>query len=450
VSRDSGPITTQPNLTYRRVVVLAAPIILANLAVPLLGLVDTAVIGNLGRAAPLAAIAIGSQVFNFLYWGMGFLRMGTTGLTAQADGGQNEAEVRAVLARSILLALAIGCVLVVTQRPVVAVSEAVFQSTPTVAAMAREYILIRIWGAPATLVSYVALGWFIGLQKTRIVLVIQIFLNTLNIVLDVLFVVGFGWAVPGVAVGTLISEWSAALLALALIGAQLRRRAVAGRVGEGWRSRVFDGRAVIETIDVNRDIFLRTVLLIAAFAWFTRQGALAGETILAANHVLLQFLTLSAFFLDGFAFSTEALVGQAVGSGSRSRLTRAVRLSTVMAVATAAVTSVLFAVLGGRIIDVLTSAEEVRTTAHVFLVYAVMHPLVGVWCFQLDGIFIGATQTADMRNTMVVSFAIYIAVWWALWGSLGNHGLWIALITFFVARGLTLAARYPSLVRGTP
>jgi MATE family multidrug resistance protein len=279
------------------------------------------------------------------------------------------------------------------------------------------------------------------------VLIIQVFLNTLNIILDVLFVVGFGWAVKGVAVGTLISEWSAAVLGLVLIAIEIRRRTAHGRAGEGWRARVFDGRAIVETIDVNRDIFLRTVLLIAAFAWFTRQGAQAGETILAANHVLLQFLALSAFFLDGFAFSTEALVGKAVGARSRPRLVRAVKLSTVLAVVTAAVTSVLFAVFGPRVIDALTTSGEVRASARVFLLYAVFHPVVGVWCFQLDGIFIGATRTSDMRNTMVVSFAIYLVTWWALWGALGNHGLWIALLTFFVARGVTLAVRYPSLVR---
>jgi len=427
-------------------VALASPIILANLAVPLLGIVDTAVIGHLGSVVPLAAIAIGSQIFNFLYWGMGFLRMGTTGLTAQADGAGEESEVRAVLVRSLLIGVAIGVGLVVIQRPVVAVAEFVFQSGPDVTEMAREYFLIRIWGAPATFASYVALGWFIGLRKTRVVMVLQVFLNSVNIILDVLFVVGFGWGVRGVALGTLISEWSAAALALALIAAQIRKRRVDRDCG-GWRDRVFDSRAVIATIDVNRDIFLRTVLLIAAFAWFTRQGARAGDVILAANHVLLQFLVLSAFFLDGFAFSTEALIGQAVGARSRQDVVRAVRLTTVLAAATAAATTIAFAIFGPAVIDRLATAPEVRSAARVFLIYAVFHPLVGVWCFQLDGIFIGATRTRDMRNAMVASFAIYIAAWWLLWDPLGNHGLWIALLLFFVARGVTLALRYPALVR---
>ena len=437
---DPGP------LTYGRVLALAAPIILANLAVPLLGIVDTAVIGHLGRAAPLAAIAIGSQIFNFLYWSMGFLRMGTTGLSAQADGADNDAEVRAVLLRSLLLGIAIGVLLVFGQRPIALAAAWAFETSPDVAAMAGEYFEIRIWGAPATMVTYVALGWFIGLRQTRIVLLLQVFLNGLNIVLDVLFVVGLGWGIRGVAVGTLISEWSAALLALGLIAWRLRRRRPDRNATSSLISRVFDPKAVVATIDVNRDIFVRTVLLIAAFAWFTRQGAKSGEVVLAANYVLHQFLAFSAFFLDGFAFSTEALVGQAVGAESRIRLNRAVRLTTVLGLATAAVTAAVFALAGPRIIDGLTTADDVQTIARAFLPYAVLHPLLGLWCFQLDGIFIGATRTADMRNTMIVSFVIYMVVWWLLWVPLGNHGLWIAFLVFFAARGITLGVRYPALV----
>ncbi len=434
-------------LTYRRVTALALPIILANLAVPLLGIVDTAVIGHLGRVAPLAAIAIGSQIFNFLYWSMGFLRMGTTGLTAQAEGAGDQVEIIAVLVRSLLLGLAIGGLLVVAQRPIATAAAVVFETGPEVAGMTREYFLIRIFGAPATMATYVALGWFIGLRQTRVVLLLQVILNGLNIVLDVLFVVGLGWGVRGVALGTLISEWTAALLAVGLIAWRLRRRSPDPLAEASWMTRVFQPRALLATIDVNRDIFVRTVLLITAFAWFTREGARSGEVILAANHVLLQFLAFSAFFLDGFAFSTEALVGQAVGARSRSQLTRAVRLTTVLGLATAAVTAAVFALAGPRIIDGLTTAEAVRTTARTFLPYAVLHPLLGVWCFQLDGIFIGATRTADMRNTMIVSFAVYMAIWWLLWGPLGNHGLWIAFLVFFAARGITLGGRYPALVQ---
>jgi MATE family multidrug resistance protein len=447
VTGTAGEANPIARLTYRHVLAVAWPIILANAAVPMLGIVDTAVIGHLGSAAPLGAIAIGAQIFMFLYWGLGFLRMGTTGLTAQADGANDAAEVRAVLLRALMIALALGALLIALQRPIAIGAFVVFETSAEIEDLARSYFFIRIWGAPATLASFAVLGWFIGRRETRLVLVLQLFLNGLNIALDVLFVVGFGWGVRGVALGTLISEWSAVVVGLAMVVMVLRRGPGPQAAGGLAAARVFKGRALLDTLRINQDIFLRTRLLIGAFAWFTRQGARAGDVILAANHVLLQFLAFSAFFLDGFAFSAEALVGQAVGRRSRAALVRAVRLSTMLAATTAAATALLFAAAGPRIIDALTSVASVREAAHRFLPYAVLHPLIGVWCFQLDGIFIGATRTADMRNTMVVSFAVYLGVWWLLWTPLGNHGLWLSFLLLFVARGLTLAARYPALVR---
>lgn len=426
---------------------IAWPIILANVAVPLLGVVDTAVIGHLGETAPLGAIAIGAQIFSFLYWGLGFLRMGTTGLTAQADGAGDHAEMRASLGRALLIALALAVLLIALQRPLATGAFIVFETSHEIERLARSYFSIRIWGAPATLVGYAVLGWFIGLRDSRSVLMLQVFLNALNIVLDLLFVVGFGWGVRGVALGTLISEWSAALLALALVALKLRSSGSRDRAAAVPLAVLFAPRPLLATLRVNQDIFLRTILLISAFAWFTRQGARASDTVLAANHVLLQFLSFSAFFLDGFAFAAEALVGQAVGRTSRPQLRHAVRLSSNLAVAMAAATTIAFAVLGTTVVDALTNVSDVREAAHRFLPYAVLHPIIAVWCFQLDGIFIGATRTADMRNAMIASFGVYLVCWWLLWGPLENHGLWIAFLLFFVARGVTLAIRYPALVR---
>jgi MATE family multidrug resistance protein len=434
-------------LGYRRVIRIAWPIILANIAVPLLGVVDTAVIGHLGQTTPLGAIAIGAQIFSFLYWGLGFLRMGTTGLTAQADGAGDHAEVRAALGRALLIALALAALMIALQRPLAAGAFMVFETSTEIERLARSYFSIRIWGAPATLAGYAVLGWLIGLRDSRSVLVLQVFLNALNIALDLLFVVGFGWGVRGVAIGTLISEWAAALLALALVAAKLRSSGSLHGATAVDLAGLLEPRPLLATLRVNHDIFLRTVLLISAFAWFTRQGARAGDTVLAANHVLLQFLAFSAFFLDGFAFAAEALVGQAVGRHSRPQLQRAVRLSSTLAVTTAAATTLAFALLGATIVDALTNVSEVREVARRFLPYAVLHPIVGVWCFQLDGIFIGATRTSDMRNAMIVSFGAYLGVWWLLWPSLQNHGLWIAFLLFFVVRGVTLGVRYPALLR---
>jgi len=429
-------------LTPRHILYLAWPIILANIAVPMLGVVDTAVIGHLGAAAPLGAIAIGAQIFSFIYWGMGFLRMGTTGLTAQAEGAADEAEVRAVLGRAVVLGVAVGCALVVLQLPLTAGALLLFPSTPEVEALVRGYVLIRIWGAPATMLSYAVIGWFIGLRETRVVMILQVFMNLLNMALDVVFVVGLGWGVRGVALGTLISEVTAAGLGVVAVILHLRHRSRPERP-----LRIIEPGALGQMLLINQDIFLRTLLLISAFAWFTRQGARSGELVLAANHVLLQFLVFSAFFLDGFAFSTEALVGRAVGASDRQAVARTVRLTTALAVATSVLTSGVFAVLGPGIISALTDVEAVRKAALVYLWYAVLHPIVGVWCFQLDGIFIGATRSREMRNAMVVSFAIYIGVWWLLSGALGNHGLWLSFLVFFVVRGLTLGLYYPGLLR---
>lgn len=444
------PILKAAPLTYRGVFRIAWPIILANAAVPMLGIVDTAVIGHLGNAAPLGAIAIGAQIFSFLYWGLGFLRMGTTGLTAQADGAGDRTEVRASLARALLIAVSFGVGLIACQLLLAAGAFVVFQTSTEIESLARQYFFIRIWGAPATLTSYAILGWFIGLRRTRQVLILQVFLNTLNIILDILFVVGFGWGIRGVAAGTLISEWSAAAFGFGLVILHLRRRYHSDAEGRLSLARVLRPKDLLDTLRINQDIFFRTLLLIGAFAWFTRQSAQAGDLVLAANYVLLQFLHFSAFFLDGFAFSAEAIVGQAVGQASRSRLSRAVRLSTILAVGTALVTAALFALIGARIIDALTSVDDVRRVAREFLPYVILHPLVGVWCFQLDGIFIGATRTADMRNTMIVSFSLYLLAWYLLWSSFANHGLWIAFILFFGVRGITLAVRYPSLLRSVP
>jgi MATE family multidrug resistance protein len=437
----------QAPLTHRRVIAIAWPIILANLAVPLLGIVDTAVVGHLGSAAPLGAIAIAAQVFSFLYWGLGFLRMGTTGLTAQADGARDAAEVAATLSRSLLIAVVLGIGLILARGPLGAAAFLVFRSSPEIERLASCYFFLRIWGAPATLIGYAVTGWFIGVRATRLVLVQQLFLNALNIGLDLLFVVGLGWGVRGVALGTLIAEWSAALLALGLVVVYRRRSGAPDQRSRTDLSHVLQPRALLATLRVNRDIFLRTLLLIGAFAWFTRQGALAGEMILAANYVLLQLLTFSAFFLDGFAFAAEGLVGQAVGGRSRAGLRAAVRLSSHLAMATAATTALAFAVGGPWIIDGLTGVAEVREAARRFLPYAVLHPLVGWWCFQLDGVFIGATRTADMRNAMIISFLAYLGLWRLLWTPLGNHGLWISFILFFIIRGVTLAVRYGALLR---
>lgn len=434
-------------VTRARVFKIAWPIVLSNATVPLLGLADTAVIGNLGNAALIGAIAVGAMIFSFLYWGFGFLRMGTTGLIAQALGARDEAEVRATLMRALLFGGVTGLVLVVLQYPIMLGALAAVGGSPEVEASAQAYFQIRIWGAPATLATYGLLGFFIGLQNSRAALVLQLVLNGLNIGLDVLFVMGLHMGVEGVALGTLIAEVIAAGFGLWMALRILRERLPASPLRPLDWSRILDRAAVRKTVSVNFDIMIRTLCLIFAFAWFTNQGAKSGDVLLAANAILMQFVSFAAFFLDGFAFSAESLVGEAVGAKNRARLKQAVWFSTELAVATAISFSILFLVFGGLIIDTLTSAQDVRAASRVFLYWAAASPLLAIWCYQLDGIFIGATRTRDMRNAMMVSLAIYLAAFYLLAGAFGNHGLWAALMVFFIARTVTLYARYPALLR---
>jgi MATE family multidrug resistance protein len=441
--------TTLAPLTRRRVFMLAFPIVLANAAVPMLGIADTAVIGQLGDAVALGAIAVGSLIFNFIYWGFGFLRMGTTGLAAQAVGAGDGEELRAVLARALLLGGAIGLALIVLQWPLGLGAFTAIGASEAVTEQAKTYFAIRIWGAPAILAVYSMLGFFIGLGLTGRVLWLQLFMNGLNIVLNVLFVLGFGWGVAGVAWGTLIAEWAAVTLGLILILRTLNARRLAGDMARLTRARLLDAAALIRTLAVNRDIFIRTLLLILAFGWFTATGARLDDDILAANHVLLQFLAFSAFSLDGFAFAAESLVGQAVGARQRERFLRAIRLTTEFAAVTALALTLGFLVFGTPVIHALTTAEDVRAAAGAVLVYAALHPVIAVWCFQLDGIYIGATRTADLRNTMIAAFTAYLAAWWWLTPAYGNDGLWIAFLIFFAARGIAMTIRLPALIRAT-
>jgi MATE family multidrug resistance protein len=313
-----------------------------------------------------------------------------------------------------------------------------------VEALARDYVGIRIWAAPATFANYALLGWFIGLGRTDIGLVLQLLLNLTNMVLDVLFVLGFGWDVRGVALGTVLAEMLAATVGLVLAARHVRR------LGAPWSwPRLLQREALTRTLVVNGDIMVRSLALIAVFVWFMAQGARQGDVRLAANAVLMQFISMSAYFLDGLAFAAEALVGRAIGAGRRAMFSSAARLTTVWAVAVAGLLSLLLALLGGPCIDLLTVDPGVRGAARDYLPWAAGAPLLGVWAFQLDGIFIGATRTADMRRAMLLSLGIFLAAWWALlpWG---NHGLWAALYVHYLARTATLSWYYPALLRSVP
>ena len=424
--------------THRTVWRLAGPIILANLSVPLLGAVDTAVVGHLPDPAYLGGVAVGAVIFGFIYWGFGFLRMGTTGLVAQAAGAGRDDEARLVLLRALAIAGAFGVGLWALQAPIFWTARTLFDASAEVEAQAALYFHVRVWSAPAALANYALIGWFIGMRNTRAALFLQLWMNGLNIVLALTFVVGLGWGVAGVATATMLSEYAAVGGAILLLYGRLRITAGA---------RLLERAQLMRLLTLNLDIFIRTLCLITAFALFTREGAGFGDTTLAANAVLMQFLHFLSFGLDGFAHAAEALVGTALGARNRGALRAAVRITVQWALIVALGYAAAYAVLGTPIIALLTDIAEVRATAAAYFPWLLALPLIAVWPFMLDGIFIGATRTRDMRNAMILSFAIYLAALLALKPLWGNHGLWAALVVFMTARGITLALRYRKIER---
>ncbi|MCK8463043.1 MATE family efflux transporter [Aliiroseovarius sp. S1339] len=433
-------MTTRPaQITHRRIFAVAGPIVLSNVTVPILGIVDTGVIGQLGEAAPIGAVGIGAVVITTFYWLFGFLRMGTTGLTAQAHGAGRTGEVSAMLTRAMMIAGVAGLALVVLQLPLFWAAFQIAPASAEVERMAQDYLSIRIWGAPFAISIYALTGWLIALERAKSVLVLQVALNGINIVLDLWFVLGLGWGIEGVAVATLIAEFGGAVLGLWLCRDAFHNPA--------WRdrTRVLDRATLTRMAVVNSDIMIRSLLLTAIFTSFMFFGARFSDVELAANQILLQFLHVTAYAMDGFAFGAETFVGQALGARNKAGLRRAAIMSSQWGAGISCVLALGFLLFGGMAIDLMTTAEEVRATARVFLIYMVFAPLLGWPSWMLDGIFIGATRTADMRNMMIVSAVIYIIAVLSLMPIFGNHGLWLALLVSYIARGVTLGLRYPAL-----
>lgn len=421
---------------------LAAPIMLSNLSTPLLGAVDTAVVGHLPHPAYIGGVAVGAVIFNFLYWGFGFLRMGTTGFTAQAHGAADRDEIRATLVRPLLLAGCLGLLLIALQGPIGLAAHRLIDASAEVEAYAEIYYRIRIWSAPAALANYAILGWLLGTQRPRSALMLQVGLNGINIALDLVLVLGFGMGVAGVAIATLVAEVAAALIGLAFV---LR---LAARIGGGWDwRRALRRERLAALMRVNADILVRTLCLVAAFAYFTAQSAGMGDVPLAANAILMNLQQFMAYGLDGFAQAAEILAGGAIGAGSRSEFRRAVRITSAWALATAGAIAAVYAAAGPAVVGLFTAIPEVRSAAIAFLPWMVVSPLVSVWSFQLDGIFIGATRTAEMRNAMLMSLVIYLGACRALVPWQGNDGLWLAFVVFMAARALTLGGFLPRLAR---
>ncbi len=426
-------------LSHARVLKIAFPVVLSSATVPILGAVDTGVVGQLGLAAPIGAVGIGAIILSAFYWMFGFLRMGTAGLTSQAIGAGDKAEVSALLMRVLMIGGTAGLAIILLQIPLFWMAFQFSPASAEVETMARSYMHIRIWSAPAAIAIYGITGWLVAQERTRAVFVVQFWMNGLNVVLDLWFVLGLGWGIEGVAIATLLAETSGTLL-----GLWLCRNGLLGGAWRDW-ARVFDADALRHMASVNSDILLRSLMLQGIFVSFLFLGARFGDVKLAANQVLLQFLEITAYSMGGFALAAETLVGQALGGKARMRLRQAALLTSFWGAVVAILMAFVFAVWGGDIIDIMTTSPEVRSEARLYLPYMVLSPLVGLGAWMLDGIFVGATRGRDMRNMMFLSLVVYLLALLALIPFFGNHGLWMALLISFIARGVTLGMRYPAL-----
>ena len=428
-------------ITHSRVLKIAIPIVLSNATIPILGAVDTGVIGQLGNPAAIGAVGIGAIIITAIYWIFGFLRMGTVGLTSQAYGAGEQSEVNAMLSRSLLIGFIAGIVLILVQVPLFWASFQVSPASAEVESMASKYMSIRVFSAPAAISLFGITGWLIALEKTKAVLLIQIAMNGLNIILDFLFVLHWEFGIEGVAYATFIAEWSG--LAIGLLLCQKISPL------SGWfdRSLIFDRSRLKKMANVNSDILIRSVLLEAAFVSFLFIGSDFGDVTLAANQILLQFLSISAFALDGFAFSAESLVGQALGARNRERFRRAAILTTLWGAVMVSIWIVILFCFGNSFVNLMTTSEPVRAEANNYLKYLLILPVVGIFAWMLDGIFIGAIRTRDMRNMMAISFVGYVIFLSFLVPTLENDGLWIGLIVLFIFRTITLGMKYPALER---
>jgi MATE family multidrug resistance protein len=420
---------------------IAAPMILSNISVPLLGMVDTGVTGHLDNSAYLGAVAIGATIFTFIYMGMNFLRMGTTGIAAQSFGADDNDGLRASLGQALIVGLCIALCLIALQRYIGDMALALLGGDPETKGYAAEYFFIRIWSAPGTLANYALIGWFIGLQNARVPLYIFLTINVTNIVLDLLFVVGLGMTVDGVALASVIAEYSGFLVGAAFAIAALKKRA-----GHWPLHRLTNIAAYRAFFAVNANLFIRTMALMFTLSFVTAQSARLGGQILAANAVLLQFQNLTSFGLDGIAHAAEALVGKAIGEKRRDVLVHSVQLTLKWSVIFATGFTVVYFAAGPLIISILTDLPEIRDTAIRYLPWMIASPIVSVWCFLYDGVYVGATRARDMRNIMVTSTLLVFLPAWYFLQPYGNDGLWLAFLLFMASRGIGMHIGYKTKV----
>ena len=427
-AKDVRPFT----VSHRLILSIAVPMTLAYLTTPLLGLVDTAVVGQLGDAALIGGLAVGAILFDLVFTSFNFLRAATTGLVAQAVGREDVTEQQAVFWRSLLIGLVSGLVLVALSPWLIQAGLWAMSPGAGVREATQTYVAIRVVSAPAALGNYAILGFVLGRGQGTVGLLLQTLINGTNIILSIWLGLGLGWGIAGVAWATVIAECVGFIAGLIYIRSQF-----SSADAPSWQ-RIFEGPAILALMSLNRDIMIRSFALIAALALFVRQGAQFGPVTLAANAVLMNFFLVAGYYLDGFAAAAEQLAGRAIGARYRPAFDRAIRLILGWGFGLAAFTTLFFLLFGGVVIDLLTTSEEVRSAARTYMIWAAVTALAGVLAFQMDGVYIGAAWSTDMRNMMLLSLLLFIAVSFLAVPLIGNHGLWVALLAFLGARGVLL------------
>ena len=433
-------------MTRSAVAQQAWPIMIANAAGPVVGIVDATVIGRLGNPILLAGIGLGAVIYAIFYWGFGFLRMSTAGLAAQADGAGDQGAVQAHLVRAVPLGWAIGFLIFALQVPLLIAAFFIFPGEPAVETAARTYISVRLWGLPATLGGIALMGWFIGIGRPRRALYMQIVLNLINAALSLLFVLHFNMGVAGVALGSVIAEICGLAMGLYMASREIKARGGL-RKHALTKDALLDPAALSKLGVTNSNIFIRTMALTTGFSFFGWQAANQGADFLASNHILLQFINMVALVLDSFAHVAEAAVGSAYGAKNKMRFLRAVRLTTEFAIGAAVLSALIIFFAGPYVIDFMTTDAGVREAAKTYLPWCALAPVAGFAAWQLDGIFIGVTRTAAMRNASLGALVVYILAHFILQPVFGGHGIWMAFLIYYIARAITLAIAYPNIVK---
>ena len=427
------------DITSRRILRIALPILFSNATIPILGAVDTGVIGQLGDPAAIGAVGIGAIIISAIYWVFGFLRMGTVGLTSQAYGAKDFMEVDALLGRCLIVGFSAGLIIILIQSVAFQLALNISPASKEVELFASKYIEIRIFSAPAAIALFGITGWLIALERTKSILLVQLFMNGLNVILDILLVNHFELGIQGVAYASLVAEWCGFILGLYLCRDRLMAKGFLNFL------QIFDKKRLTNMVNVNIDILIRSLLLQMAIISFLFIGSDFGDLALASNQILLQFIHIVSYALDGFAHAAETLVGQSVGARDRRSFRQAVILTTIWAGLICIIFVMFFLIFGGHLVDLMTVSPEVRLEARKYLPYLSILPLIGLFSYMLDGIFIGATRTRDMRNMMFISFLGYVLVLFLLIPNFENHGLWFGLMALYILRAVTLSLKYPAL-----